>query len=128
VSRNKPCSLTCTALGFLSAAAGGAFAVYVFVARSAGDEMDLSTVLDAGVIVTVLLATTVVVRVSASLVGPLREELAASRWEIRRLSRELRQLRAAQPTAKAIAGYAIAALVSDDDEANEAGKVRSIRG
>jgi hypothetical protein len=128
VSRNKPCALTCTALGLLSAAAGGAFALYVFVARSDGDEMDLGSVLDAGVIVTVLLATTVVVRASAVLVGPLRDELAANRWEIRRLSRELRQLREEQPTAKAIGGHLAAVLLSDDGEVAEADKVRSIRG
>jgi hypothetical protein len=37
-------------------------------------------------------------------------------------------LRAAQPTAKAIGGHLAAVLLSDDGEAAEADKVRSIRG
>jgi hypothetical protein len=57
-----------------------------------------------------------------------RRESARNRWEIRRLSRELHALRAAQPTAKAIGGHLAAVLLSDDGEAAEADKVRSIRG
>jgi len=122
VSPNKLCG----AVSLLSATGLGALVVYAFAARRPSDEMTLSTVLDAGVIVTVLIATTLLLRV----VAPLRRELERNRWEIQRVNKELRdtrqELKDRMPTAKAIAGYALGELLAEDDDGDD--NVVNLRG
>lgn len=125
MSANKPCATACTVAALLSAAAGGGLIVFAFYARG-DEETDLSAVLDAAGIVTVLVAVTVVLWVVTRLLAPLLGQVAANQWEIRRLSRELADLRKAQPTAKAIAGYAMATLLSDEDD--QGAEVVNLRG
>lgn len=109
----------CTAACLLSVGGVGAFTVYAVTASRADGEMNLSTVLDAAAILTVLIATTVVLKLFAALVVPLRKDLASLRWELQRTRKELIE---AQPTEKAIAGYALGAitgLVLDEDDEDE---------
>src|SRR5690242_1134914 len=117
---SKPCDVLCGVAAALSCLGLGGLVVFAFIARGVDDEIDLGTVLAASVIVIPVVCTTFALGWFGRLVAPLWSDLPAIRRELQRARQELyetrQQLIAAQPTAKAIAGYAVAALLTDEDE------------
>jgi hypothetical protein len=117
---SKPCNVLCTVAAAVSCVGLGGLVVFAFIARGRDDEIDLGTVLDASVIVTTVVCTTFALWWFARLVAPLWKDLQSIRWELQRTRQELyetrKQVIETQPSAKAIAGYAVAALLTDEDE------------
>jgi len=117
---SKPCNVLCVVGAAVSCVGLGGLIVFAFIARGDDDTLDLGTVLDAGVIVSTVVCTTFALWWFARLVAPLWKDLQAIRWELQRTRQELyetrKQVIETQPSAKAIAGYAVAALLTDDDE------------